>query len=232
MKTQSNKSVSSSLSRIFTLIELLVVIAIIAILASMLLPALNNAREKAKAITCANNLKQNATGLALYLADYGDMIPPMCWGGSTVHCWFVELLPYIGGLSGTKKLLSGTTYQYYPSVLNCPSATDHGNVVRGGSYTPPGGSLQYVYTTYMANYKNYIDVGGWKMQGKKLSQMKNISTKVFACDGYVWDKWYAYNIPSDIQYVFFHNGQKANVLWLDGHVAAMTYNELSKTENW
>ncbi|MBI4027054.1 MAG: type II secretion system protein [Verrucomicrobia bacterium] len=59
----------------FTLIELLVVVAIVSVLASLLLPALKNARENAKSIVCMSNLKQIYTALGCYAADNYDVSP-------------------------------------------------------------------------------------------------------------------------------------------------------------
>ncbi len=113
-----------SLARAFTLIELLVTIAVIAILASLLLPALSGAKEKANATFCLSNLKQWGAATQIYVADNHDFLPPDgAPNGISVNDGWYNDLPRVLGLPTYKVMpwRTNASSDVGRSIWICPS---------------------------------------------------------------------------------------------------------------
>lgn len=226
----------------FTLIELLVVIAIIAILAAMLLPALAQAKAKAKTIACASNEKQIALSYMLFAGDNDDYLPVAGKhsGATTVIPteWYLEISPYI-----SKTAASNETLNANGTVVTCPSAniallqrialtTSDQNTNGIGGY-----GHNYPYLGYWDGYPSY---GRMKLGliTKPTETIFNSDTLEPLPGDSVIIEFYGYSYaPSYISRVlssahtYTRHGKGDNYSWADGHVQYMPWRQASNGQN-
>ena len=218
----------------FTLIELLVVIAIIAILAAILLPALQQARERGRSASCVNNLKQLGAACQSYSSDYDGWAPSPFnrkSGASAVspYMW-TNALAYNGYIPATFASLDraisngvdeskvGSKYWKETGILACPSTDMNNPSTKGWN----AGASGYSNGDYGVNL--VID-GGWLNSGFCMKTAKNPSRMAMILDG---NNWVLHGLcapgsGTNGNAVTFRHKKSTNVCAVDGSVHSLTY---------
>ena len=209
MMSKRKHKATATFCRGFTLIELLVVIAIIAILAAILFPVFSRARESARTISCASNLKQIGLGFAMYIEDTNGIYPlaatSIAWDAvdatKGTAAWMQQLYPYLKN----KQILkcasdSQSDYSYFMSARaayiaagNIGAATDERRIQNPSLFVIAGDTQGF--QTFDADKDDYTQncVGG-QANGTPFQpwQMHNGGQNILFADGHV-KKFSAYS---------------------------------------
>jgi len=189
---------------IFTLVELLVVIAIISILAAMLLPALERARDAARAASCLNNQKQTNLAIQMYLNDFNNYLLS---GYSDVYAW-------------GRGIHQNTNYMEVQEPMFCPG-WDYPVMVNGSARGPNRGLWYYYTYSAFVNQNNASRIYPSLFFGNK---NRPSETFLFGCGASqtYGGRPYYYMAPDDdstesrARPYMIHSGA-ANFAFLDGH---------------